>query len=1217
MPFIYLPEINLKVLIDSGASNSVINYGPAIQYFSKNYFTKPFCVSGLGSKIFSNDNVYAPLLQELGISDEIHFHVVDWHDKFDALLGSADLQKFGAKIDYSKNILIINNVEIPFFMEYTSKSINTLSVKTKSSIKVPVSIESGEVLLPEIKINESITIPESVHMVQNGFCTMPCETDDDLEIKFSERIEVFPLFEFQISDPPSEKPPSNHLNSIRTNHLNAEEKNAVFKLCKNFKDIFYNDKCDLSFSNTVKHKIRTKDDEYVYVKPFRHPYAMRNEIQSQIQKLLDNKIIRPSISPYSSPVWIVPKKMDASGVKKFRMVIDYRKLNEKTIEDKYPLPKIEEILDNLGKCCYFTTLDLAQGFHQIEMHPESIEKTAFTVNNGHYEYVRMPFGLKNAPSTFQRVMDNVLKEYLNEFCLVYMDDVIVFSKSLQEHINHLRLVFQKLRHYNLKVQLDKTEFCSKNVEFLGHVVTPEGVKPNPSKLKAVEQYPLPQTTKQIKSFLGLIGYYRRFINNFAKVVAPITKCLKKGAKINVNDSEYIAAFNLCKDLLTNAPILAYPDFTKPFKLTTDASNVALGSVLSQGNRPVAFYSRTLNSAEKNYSTIEKELLAIVESTKHFRPYLYGRHFVVETDHNPIVWLDNIKEPNSRLYRWKIKLGDFDYTTVYKPGKENKVADALSRVEIHNKETSATTDDDNASILPVIDDLPVITDEDVMNILNSQNEEYPLLGMEDHPDETEIENDTLATQHSTQEDNGKVLPISEQPVNNFNNRLIIKSGEEYKCILKRVFNKNTYVVTINTFSIKNDLLKCVREIFKPNEAYGIFFIDNDLRKPFTDLCKSIFNYSIKLVICNSFCKDVTDKESQDEIVSDYHDTNHNGINETYNHLKLKYYWPNMKGSITNIVNSCDICLQTKYERHPYKLKLAGPLLAKRPFDVIHLDTFSFQNSKFLTIIDLFSRYAQGYLLENGTGVAILNKLRHFFAHHNVPNKIVCDEGREFQNRTFNEFCKLHKVELHFTTVNNPSSNSPIERFHSTILEKLRIMRMKNPNESPGNLMISAVLIYNQSIHSSTGFSPFHLLYGPYERNIDFDLDLTIYEQYNEKRKNEILPFYDHVYTKNKDKAQRILDNHNKNCDDPPLVENQEIYVRRNKPRKTDPIFDKINVVEQQQGKIFGITEKARQTTAHLKKAKKLRKTVSPLQDSTADTDDNPSDLSTPGPSGHQS
>lgn len=224
--------------------------------------------------------------------------------------------------------------------------------------------------------------------------------------------------------------------------------------------------------------------------------------------MLNDGIIRLS----SSPVWLVPKKADASGLQKWRIVIDYRKLNEKTIDDRYPIPNISDILDKLGRSQYFTTLDLASGFHQIEMNPNSISKTAFSVDNGHYEYIRMPFGLKNAPATFQRVMDNVEK-LQGKICLVYMDDIIIFSTSLQEHISNLKSVFKKLRENNLKIQLDKSEFLCKSVEFIGHVITTDGTKP-PPKIRGNPKISYPHYSKEIKSFLGLVGYYRKFIKKF-------------------------------------------------------------------------------------------------------------------------------------------------------------------------------------------------------------------------------------------------------------------------------------------------------------------------------------------------------------------------------------------------------------------------------------------------------------------------------------------------------------------------------------------------------------------------------------------------------------------------------------------------------------------------------------------------------------------------------
>lgn len=698
---------------------------------------------------------------------------------------------------------------------------------------------------------------------------------------------------------------SNDLNIeqvIRTTHLNPEEKREILDLCKKFKSI----NCDLSFTNAVKHKIRTTDEDPVYCKSYRYPYHLKTEIQTQIQKLLDNKIIKPSMSPYSSPVWIVPKKMDASGKRKWRLVIDYRKLNEKTIEDKYPLPRIDEILDNLGKCVYFTTLDLAQGFHQIEMAQESVEKTAFCVNNGHYEYVRMPFGLKNAPATFQRVMDNILREYLYKFCFVYMDDVVIFSKSLHDHLVHLRQIFSKFKEFNLKVQLDKSEFLCKEVAFLGHVITPNGIKPNPQKGKAVQEYPLPKTLKEIRSFLGLVGYYRRFIQNFAKILTPFTRCLKKNTKINVDDPEYVNAFLKCKEILVNAPVLAYPDFDKTFHLTTDASNVAIGGVLSQNNHPIAFYSRTLISAEKNYSTIEKELLSIVENTRHFRPYLYGRHFKIETDHKPLVWLMSLKDPNSRLVKWRLKLEEFNYQVIYKKCKDNCVADALSRIEIHTNEVDS--DDDNSdllSILPQVDANEELSPEDADEILNNEN-----------PLETDNDAATGNTQHSATENPTFTLPISESPLNHYAYRLEFKLGDRYDIDYLRPFKRHHYQVTLRNGQETENMKTTLKELINPTNLYGIYFHCKELEPKFIALCSSLFDNSVKFVKCNILCKDLEQTDKQNEVIREYHDNNHNGIIETYHSLKFKYYWPDMKTRINKIINECETCLQSKFRSYSH-------------------------------------------------------------------------------------------------------------------------------------------------------------------------------------------------------------------------------------------------------------------------------------------------------------
>ncbi|XP_045479182.1 uncharacterized protein LOC123684075 [Harmonia axyridis] len=398
--------------------------------------------------------------------------------------------------------------------------------------------------------------------------------------------------------------------------------------------------------------------------------------------MLDQNILRPSNSPWNSPIWIVPKKMDASGKQKWRLVCDFRKLNEITIGDSYPLPNIENILDQLGNAIYFSTLDLASGFYQIELEENDKFKTAIATPSGLFEFNRMPMGLKNSPSRLARLMNIVLSGLQGNMCFCYLDDVVVYGSSLEDHNRKLETVFEQLRRHNLQLQPDKCEFLCKEISYLGHHISASGVQPDPKKIETIKNIPIPKTAKEIKSFLGLIGYYRKFIENFSAIAKPLTNLLKKNQKFEWTN-KCQKSFDQFKELLSKEPILQFPNFSETFILTTDASNDAIGAILSQGtigkDLPISYFSKTLNKAERNYSTTEKELLAIVEACKHFRPYLYGQKFIICTDHKPLVWLKNCKEPSSRLVRWRLKLMDYDYEIVYKKGKLNQNADALSRI----------------------------------------------------------------------------------------------------------------------------------------------------------------------------------------------------------------------------------------------------------------------------------------------------------------------------------------------------------------------------------------------------------------------------------------------------------------------------------------------------------------------------------------------------------
>lgn len=404
-------------------------------------------------------------------------------------------------------------------------------------------------------------------------------------------------------------------------------------------------------------------------------------IKKEIEDLLKKKIIRPSTSPFNSPIWIVPKRGE-NGMSTYRMVVDFRKLNEITEFENYPLPRIDEILDQLGNARCFTVMDLTAGYHQIPIKREDQYKTGFTAFGKHYEFIKLAFGLQTAAQNFQKIMNDVLDELIGSACYVYLDDIIVYGRTREEHSVNLKKVLARLDEYKLKVKPSKCQFLTNEISFLGHRITPKGVGMGIEKINALETLQIPTTTKRLRSFLGLTNYYRKFIPNYATIALPLYKLLKKDTKFAWNDDCQVAFEQLVKGINKEA-VLAFPNYRKQFHLTTDASNKGIGGVLSQEDengqqRPISFISRKLNNAEVKYSTTEQECLAIVWSIAQLRHYLVGKEFVIHTDHRPLVWLKNNMDASSRLHRWQTKLQEYRFVIRYRPGRENYVADELSR-----------------------------------------------------------------------------------------------------------------------------------------------------------------------------------------------------------------------------------------------------------------------------------------------------------------------------------------------------------------------------------------------------------------------------------------------------------------------------------------------------------------------------------------------------------
>jgi hypothetical protein len=684
-------------LIDSGSMISLVKETSVAKYKQQSEQINVQGITGAQVKIkgqieLSIENTLEPLVQRCYIVDSLPRNL-------DIILGQDWLEKAGFNIQRREPVII------PPYSEQVIKC------RTK---------EKGVRFIEHQLIQPGLIVASSLINCKNE--EFPC-----LVVNLTDKpINV-------IREPKLEKPPTAIKNQnfnngsksvnkkrlqllkekLRLGHI-REGADEISEICKEFVDIFKLPGDSLTVTTATEHSIPTPSipkGRPITLRNYRLPEAQKQEVKEQIEQMLKDEIIIPSKSEWNFPLIVVQKKMDASGKRKWRICIDFRKLNEVTIGDSYPLPNIQEILDKLGRARYFTALDCASGYLQVPIAKEDRHKTAFSTVDGHFEYARMPFGLKSAPSTFQRMMNNILSELIGNRCLVYVDDILILGETLNEHNSKLRMVFQKLREFNIKIEPDKCEFLKEELNYLGHVVTPEGVKPDKKKTTAVDEFPTPRAPKDVKSFLGLAGYYRRFIADFSAIAKPLTDLLKKEKDWKWKEREQ-TSFEMLKSKMTSAPLLQYPDFSKPFIVTTDASGYAIGAILSQGklgaDKPIAYASTTLNTAEINYATVEKELLAVVWACKHFRPYLLGRKFTIVTDHKGLTWIFNVKDPSSRLMRWKLLLEEYDYEIQYRAGERNCNADSLSRYPLQclNVNIEEMTEERKRKIISELHNCPV-------------------------------------------------------------------------------------------------------------------------------------------------------------------------------------------------------------------------------------------------------------------------------------------------------------------------------------------------------------------------------------------------------------------------------------------------------------------------------------------------------------------------------
>lgn len=1107
-----------KILIDTGANKNILR--PGIIPENK---VKPAVTTA--KNIFNTQEVKQKCTLNI-LGNKLPpqtFYILNFHEFFDGILGSESMAKMKATINFDKDEIILNNIPFTYKKYFpTTKTIN--NVITCDTTK------NGDWYVPKPqKLTKDLTIQPGLYRAENYKTQIIVSSDQSNFPKENIKLGLF-VHNFETIEPEKNNKRKFSIKEleclIRMNHMSQLEKEKITEIIAKNQNILLKPDEKLTCVKDTEHEIFTTDNKPVYTKSYRYPHHFKKDVEEQVKDMLENGVISNSTSPYNSPIWVVPKKVDASGKRKVRLVIDFRKLNEKTISDKFPIPQIEDILDHLGKCQYFTTLDMKSGFHQIAMSLKDKIKTAFSTESGHYEFNRMPFGLKNAPATFQRMMNNILAGLIGKTCFVYLDDIIVFGTSLENHLKNLQLVLERLENSNLKIQLDKCEFLKRETEFLGHIVTPEGVKPNPDKIQKILDWPLPKTEKEIKSFLGMTGFYRRFVKDYSKLVKPMSKYTKKDIKIDTKDSEFKKSFDTLKKIIASDQILAYPDFSQPFILTTDASDYALGAVLSQKQngteRPIAFGSRTLNDTETRYATNEKEALAIIWAVKKYKPYLYGQKFTLVTDHKPLTFIKS-SDKNSKILRWRLELENFDYEVIYKEGRTNVVADALSRLQ---------PDPPPAEV-------------------NTQS----------------ITSDSQ-TAHSAQTSDDYFIHFSDRPINNYRNQIIFKISHIDSEVLETPFPGFKRITVLKNSFSKDEITNFIKK-FHDNKQTAILAPES-----LTQLIQESFreNFSEKghFVFTPFMVEDVANEERQNLLISQEHERAHRGITEVENQLKRSYFFPKLHGKIKSYINTCTTCYKHKYDRRPYNIKISPRPITDKPFRRVHMDIFIINKESFLSIIDSFSKFLQMLPIKTKNLQDVKKALSKYISTFGAPDKIVTDHETTFRSIQLRDFLDAFGTQLEYAS--SSESNGQVEKTHSTIIEIYNTNKEKFRAENTKTIVRASVALYNDTIHSSTNFTPNEVIFN--------SNDLQIRNDINDQAKE--------IFTKVKEsllKAQTRQKKLNDKKEDPPEIqENQEVFLKPNIRTKTQPRGQSTNAQNVQE-KTFNTKNGTKRNKNKIKRMKK--------------------------------
>ena len=913
------------------------------------------------------------------------------------------------------------------------------------------------------------------------------------------------------------------VNKINSNKYSSKsQKQQVIDLLMAYWDIF-NDKLDKGglvdqFPCNIKPVPYTQP---IHIRRYNYSEPELKKMDTEVENLKQSEIIEDCISPWESPVVMI-RKTDGST----RFCIDFRKLNKVIEKDVYPLPNIELVLRNFNQCKYFSKIDFTSGFFQIKLDENDRKYTAFSTRRGKFQFRVLPQGFANSSSIFQRTMNLIMSGLGWEYILVYVDDILVFSKSFEDHLVHLTNLFNKLREYKLTVKISKCEFAMKELVFLGHLIDNDGIRPDPKKTTVISKCAVPRNLGEVRTFLGVTGYYRKFIHGYSNHAKPL-RDLTNGTKWWWTETEQ-KAFDKLKDELCHAPVLAHVDNTQPFTLLTDSSNYAVGVILEQNGHPVYYYSQSLKKAEQKYGTSEKECLAMVLGIKKFRSYLYGNPFTVITDHSCLRYLFENRDHVGRLMRWSLMLQEYaaDMTIQYKEGRLHSAPDACSRHPIARSEK-----------------------------LNAWFDRNDIINVDKYQDDSESENETNYVDiHQINLLKGNRSDfIDTSRDKEYDDRMIEDRNESDKHIVKEKAIVEKLLNTKNINDSNDDVNWDEREYIDLNDfgklqaqdpnaglvidyhLYGKLPVVNDeVTLKLSKECILEEGQLYKIEYKNGIARQCLwiPESKVEHIMEEFHGSflgGHCGFDRTYNKINERYYFPLMYTKIKEFVQTCLEC-QRKKNINRKEYNALNPLKhPSYPFERMSMDlvgplTETKNGNKYiLTVMDYFSRWPEAIAIKDAEAITVGQAyLDLVLTRYGCPRIILTDRGSQFMSHMFDYINKVLLTRHRTSTPYHPQTNGVIEKFHYSLVQTMKYLTSTFENDWDDYINVS-LFVFRTTRNNTIGMTPYEALYG-FKASLPCDISLKI-----PKKCEDIAGYLDTIKDLRKEIVRTVENAHEKLLD----------------------------------------------------------------------------------------